>query len=151
MKGKIARATLLFSLAGLYVGLTLQAQAQDDHSCSTAKAVGNWGLTLTGTLILPTGPVSGAAVATLSVDQSGNIAGTEARNVGGVFADETICGTWAVTSDCTGTITANIYESGKLVRTSVLNIVFDDKFQEVRMVQKSLTLPSNNSAGGHNA
>jgi hypothetical protein len=140
MKRKIARATfVVISIATLYVRVVPAAQA--DNLCSTAKAAGDWGLTLTGTLILPTGPVPGAAVATLSVDAAGNISGTEARNVGGSFAIETITGTWTVNSDCTGTATAKIYQSGQLVRTSVLSIILDDNLREFRAVQQSLTLP----------
>jgi hypothetical protein len=71
----------------------------------------------------------------------GNITGTEARNVGGGYADETLTGNWTVNPDCTGTATASIYQSGQLVRVSVLSIVFDENSREVRMVQKSLTLP----------
>jgi hypothetical protein len=140
MKRNIARATLvMISIATLYMSVVPAAQA-DDH-CSTAKAAGRWGATLTGTLILPTGPVPGAAVGTLSVDAAGNISGTQARNVGGDFANETIIGTWTVNRHCTGTFIAYIYESGELVRTSVLSLVFDDNLRQIRMVQQSLTLP----------
>jgi hypothetical protein len=140
MKRRIARTMLvIISVATLYLGLLPAAQAADH--CSNAKAAGSWGLTLTGTLILPTGPVPGAAVARLSVDAAGNIAGTEARNVGGGFANETITGSWAVNSDCTATATVNIYESGVLTRTSVLAIVFVDDSSKIRAVQESLTLP----------
>jgi hypothetical protein len=140
MKRKIASTTLVvISIVTLYVSVVPAAQADD--GCSNAKAAGNWAVTLTGTLILPTGPVPGAAIATLNVDASGNISGTEARNVDGSFANETIIGAWTVNSDCTGTATANIYESGQLVRTSVLSILFDDNLGQVRMLQQSLTLP----------
>jgi hypothetical protein len=140
MKRKIVRATLLMiSLATVCVGMAPAVQAAEH--CSNAKAAGSWGLTLTGTLILPTGPVPGAAVARVSVDEAGNIAGTEARNVGGGFANETITGSWTVNSDCTATATVNIYESGVLTRTSVLAIVFVDDSRKFRAVQESLTLP----------
>jgi len=101
------------------------------------------GFTLTGILIFPapTGPVPGAAIGRLSVDAAGNITGTESRNVGGGFANETITGTWSVNSDCTGRVTANIYESGVLVRTSVLDAVFVDHSNKIRAVQESLTNP----------
>src|SRR5215831_7564956 len=139
MKHYIARTALwAVSIAILYVALVPAAQAA---ACSTAKAAGDWGFTLTGTLILPTGPVPGAAVGRFTIDAAGNISGSEARNVGGGFANETVTGTWTVNADCTGTVTANIYESGVLVRTSVLSLVFDDNLREVRAVQQSLTLP----------
>ena len=140
MKRKIVRATLLMiSLATFCVGMAPAVQAAEH--CSNAKAAGTWGLTLTGTLILPTGPVPGAAVGRVRIDADGNVSGTEARNVGGGFANETLTGSWTVNSDCTATLTANVYESGVLVRTVVLAAVFVDDSNKVRMVQESLTLP----------
>jgi hypothetical protein len=140
MKRKIVRTTLLMiSLVAVCVAVVPAAQAADH--CSNAKAAGNWGFTLTGTLILPTGPVPGAAVGRFSADAAGNVSGTEARNVGGGFADETITGSWTVNSDCTVTLTVNIYESGVLVRTSVLAGVFVDDLSKIRAVQESLALP----------
>ena len=62
--------------------------------------------------------------------------------MGGGFADETFNGTFTVNADCTGTATLKFYESGQLVRTSVLSLVFDNNSREIRMVQKSLTLPN---------
>ena len=44
--------------------------------------------------------------------------------------------------DCTGTLTIHAYESGALVRTSVLSIVFVDNLNKALMVQESLTLPN---------
>ena len=140
MKRNIARPMLgIISVATLYLGLVPAAQAADH--CSNARAAGNWGLTLTGTLILPTGPVPGAAVGRVRIDADGNVSGSEARNVGGGFANETLTGSLTVNSDCTATLTVNIYESGVLVRTSVLAAVFVDDSNKVRMVQESLTLP----------
>jgi hypothetical protein len=118
--------------------------ADSPTGCSTETAAGNWGVTLSGTLILPTRPIPAAAVARGSFDAQGNIApgATEARNVGGGFANETLTGSWTVNPDCTGTVTVHAYESGVLVRTSVLSIVFVDNLNKALMVQESLTLPS---------
>jgi len=117
--------------------------AASPTGCSTETVAGNWGVTLTGTLILPTGLVPAAGVARGTFDAQGNITSgaTEARNVGGGFANETLSGSWVVKPDCTGTLTIYAYESGTLVRTSVLAIVFVDNLNEVFMVQDSLTLP----------
>ena len=123
----------------LLTGMTLAARADD--SCSTARAAGNWGFTLTGTLVLQAGAVPVAAVGTLTADAAGNISGKEARSVGGDFANETITGSWTVNSDCTGTLTAYVYESNVLTRTSVASLVVVDNMREIRMVQQSLTLP----------
>jgi hypothetical protein len=139
MKRNIARTTL--AILSVAVLLACLAPAAHAATCSTATVAGQWGLTLTGALILPTGPVPAAAVLRVTADEEGNITGTEARNVGGGYADETLTGDWTVKPDCTGTATANIYQAGQLVRVSVLSIVFDENSREVRMVQKSLTLP----------
>jgi len=88
------------------------------------------------------GAVPIAAVGRAVLDASGNISGTESRSVGGGFADETFTGTYSVNADCTGTTTLQFFESGQLVRTSVLSVVFDDSEREIRMVQKSLQLPT---------
>ena len=139
MKRNIVRATLLMiSLATVSIGLAPKAHAA---TCSTATVAGNWGLTLTGTLLLATGPVPAAAVVRATADINGNLSGTEGRNVGGGYADETLSGNWTVDADCTATGTVSFYEAGQLVRVSVLTIVFDENSKQVRMVQKSLTLP----------
>jgi hypothetical protein len=67
--------------------------------------------------------------------------GTEGRSVGGEYANETFKGTYSVNSGCRGTATIQFFESGQLVRTSVLTILFDDNSSEIRMVQQSLKLP----------
>jgi hypothetical protein len=103
---------------------------------------GDWGFTLTGTLLLPSGPVPFAAVIHGTADVNGNVTGIEARNLGGGYADETFSGSWLVGADCVGTATVLFKENGQPVRTSVLTVVFDENSKQVRMVQKSLTLPN---------
>jgi hypothetical protein len=141
MKRKNALA-LFAGLLSAIVALSAPPAARANDRCSTAKAAGDWGLTLTGTLLLPTGPVPAAAVARGTFDAEGNIvSATESRNVGGGFANETLTGSWTVNSDCTGTASVKAFENGQLVRTSVLAIVFVDNMREVRMVQDSLVFP----------
>ena len=82
------------------------------------------------------------------LNADGGFSATESRSVGGEFADETLKGTFTVNSDCTGTLTADVFESGKLVRTSVFSIVFDDHMKELRAVQQSLTLPDGTTVLG---
>jgi uncharacterized protein YcfJ len=139
MKSKLTRTNI--GVIALVVLMASFAPAAYAANCSTATVAGNWAFTLTGTLILPTGAVPVAAVARATADNDGNLTGTESRSVGGGYADETVAGNWTVNSDCTGTLTVNIYESGQLVRISVVTMVFDDNSKEARMVQKSLTLP----------
>ncbi len=139
MKLNLARTTV-----GIIVISTLASLAPAAHaaSCSLAGTAGKYGFTLTGVVILSTGPVPIAAVGRASLDAAGNASGTESRSVGGGFADETFTGTYTVNPDCTGTATIDFFDAGQLVRTSVLSLVFDNNQREIRMVQKSLTLPN---------
>ena len=139
MKSRTARSSLTVVCSAVL--LAVLAPVAHAANCSTATVAGNWGADLTGTLVLPTGPVPAAAVLRAVVDVEGNITGTEARNVGGDYADETFTGSWTINANCTGTVTASFFENGELVRISVLSIVFDENSREFRMVQKSLTLP----------
>jgi hypothetical protein len=140
------KRTLCFELLGptLLAALLLASLSPvaEARSCSTAKTAGEYGFTLTGVVNLPTGAIPIAAVGRVTLDSNGNVSGTEARSAGGGFADETFTGTYVVNADCTGTTTLQFFESGQLVRTSVLSIVFDNNEREIRMVQKSLTLPN---------
>lgn len=126
------------------LSMTLAPQVAAER-CSLAQAAGSWGATLTGTIILPTGGVPAAAVLRIRADHAGNFSGTEDRNVGGEFIQETLTGAWTVQSDCTGTVTASIFQSGVLVRSVVLSMVLDDDSKQMRMVQQSLTLPDGTS------
>lgn len=100
------------------------------------------GFTLTGVVLLPNGPVPVAAVLHGRADVNGNVAGIEARSLGGDYADETFTGSWIVNSACVGTATVLFKENEQLVRTSVVTIAFDDNSKHARMLQKSLTLPN---------
>lgn len=62
----------------------------------------------------------------MTADAEGNLAGGEARNVGGEFATETLLGTWTINSDCTGSAAFSVYESGTLVRLTSFSLVFVD-------------------------
>jgi hypothetical protein len=81
--------TLFLSLAVLLTGLAPRAHAQN---CSYATVAGNYSLTLSGTIITPTGPVPAAAVVNASLSPNGTTSGTEGRNVGGEYANETLKG-----------------------------------------------------------
>lgn len=138
MRNLILGTLTIGLLALLIVSVAPSAQAEN---CSTATVKGDWALTLNGTVLLPNGPAPVAAVVRATLDLDGAVTGGEARSLGGQYADETMSGSYAVNPDCTGSTTVNFYESGQLVRTSVLSMVFDSSSKQVRMVQKSLTLP----------
>lgn len=140
MKPTIALTTLAI-VVSIALLAALASPAYAAATCSTATVAGNWAFTLNGVLILPTGAVPIAGIIRGTADLNGNVVGTEARNVGGGYGDETLTGSWTINADCTGTATVNAYKSGELVRTGVLTIVFDENAKQVRMVQQSLTLP----------
>lgn len=120
---------------------TATVHADGGGVCSPATVAGNYGFTLSGTLLLPTGAVPLAAIGRSTLDVEGNGFGTEARNLGGSFANDTFTATYTVSSACTGTGTLKFFESGQLARTSVIATVWDDNANEFRFVQQSLTLP----------
>lgn len=141
MKSMCVR-TLIFTTLLAVALFGLASPAAHAAHCTMSRAVGKYGFTLNGVLITAAGTAPVGAVGTATVDAAGNVTGTEARSIGGSYADETYTGTLAVNSDCTGTLTVNFYESGQLVRTSVLSTVSDDNQKQLRGVQKSLTLPN---------
>jgi hypothetical protein len=108
--------------------------------CSLAGVAGKWGYTYTGTIILPTGAVPVAAVGRFTLDADGDLSGTQTRSNGGASAEETITAKVTVNADCTGTGAFNVYQSGLLVRSAVLALVFDDDSRELRAIFESLTL-----------
>ena len=139
MRQNLLYRTLMMVSFGLLLSAFVPvAQAT---TCSAETVKGNWGLTLSGTLLVPTGPVPVAAVVRATLKLDGTVSGGEGRNVGGQYADETMTGSFTVDSDCTGAATVSFYQDGQLVRTSTLTMIFDDNSKQVRMVQKSLVLP----------
>jgi hypothetical protein len=139
MKLNLLRFMYAITLSCMLVSLAPSARAA---RCSSPGVAGSYGFTLSGQVILSTGPVPIAAVGKATLDAGGNVSGSESRSVGGGFADETFAGSYVVNEDCTGTATIRFYESGQLVRTSVLSLIFDNNQREIRMVQRSLQLPN---------
>jgi hypothetical protein len=138
MKCNIRPTTLAIAFAAASV-LSIVSRAEGQQ-CSLASAAGRYAFTLTGNLLSPTGWVPAAAVGRFTIDLEGNVSGTEARNVGGGFANETLRGTLTVNANCTGRVAFDIFESGVLVRKTVFSTVTDDNFTEIRSVEQSLIL-----------
>ena len=143
MKRNIARTTfVIISVVTLCMSLASAAYAEDNGSCSTETVAGTWAYTYTGTLLLPTATVPAAAVGSFTEDEKGNFAGSQNRSVGGVSAQETLTGTITVNADCTGTLNANVYQSGKVVRSAVIAVIYDNNRRHLRAIFQSLTLPN---------
>jgi len=110
--------------------------------CSAKSVAGDWGLTTTGVIILPTGPVPVAAVGRFTADAAGNTRGGQDRSLGGQFAHETFNGHGVINSDCTAKYIVYVYDSsGNLNRTSVLDAVFTNGSSAVHVIFESITLP----------
>ena len=114
------------------------AHASDARNCSTVSVAGKFGFTTTGT-IPALGPV--AATGVFAQDHAGNITGAQTRSLNGDIAEETITGSAIVNPDCTGTDTIQVFQSGVLVRTTTLHVVYDDDRGEARAIFTSLVLP----------
>jgi hypothetical protein len=142
MKRNIASTTLvIISVVTLCMGLASAAYAEYNGGCSAASVAGKWGYTYTGTIILPTGAVPVATVGSFTLDTKGNFAASQNRSVGGGYAQETATGTLTVKGDCTGSLNANVYQSGQLVRTAVIDLVFDNNRRHLRAIFQSASLP----------
>jgi hypothetical protein len=118
--------------------LTTTTAWAHNGGCSAASVAGKWTFTTTGS-IPGIGPV--AAVGSYVADSSGNLKGSQTRSLNGDVADETFTGTSTVNSDCTGTDVIQVFLSGVLVRTSTLQVVYDDDGPKARAIFTSLVLP----------
>jgi len=136
--------TILIAMLHMGLAPTVWGQDQENRSCSTARAAGEWGYVYTGSLILPTGAAPVAAVGRFTADRVGNISGTQTRTIApGEASHEVIKGTATVNSDCTAAGTVSVYSlSGTLLRTAVLAGVFVNNQREVRYLFESLVLPN---------
>jgi len=134
----------LFAVLGTVLLLDVAAAVSaQDHACSASRVRGAWGYTKTGTLILPTGAVPFASVGRFSLDADGSLSGTNDGSVGGHVSKDVLLGTVEVKPDCTGTMTVEVYdESGNLLRTLAMGLVFVDDAREARGIVTSLVLPN---------
>lgn len=128
-------------LLALAVLLVLSAAPRIHAACSNATITGTWGFTTTGTLFLP-GPAPVGAVGMITYDLNGNITGSQDRSVGGLFAHETLQGTYTITRNCALKLLANVFDSSSnLVRISVIDVVVEDNSNQASGVFESITLP----------
>ena len=114
------------------------AQAEDD-ACSAARAAGTYGVSDSGTVI---GIGPRAAVARLTLDAAGNIAGTVMASLNGGITTGTVSGTYTVSPDCSGTTTFGEYDHlGNLLITATADLVCDDNMREFRFLFTWAALP----------
>jgi len=137
MKYRIARTALaVIFAAGLLGSFTTPALASEE--CSLARSAGKWAFTDNGTVI-GVGPRTAVGVFTL--DGKGNLLdGAATSSLNGSVANETFSGTYVVNSDCTGTGTVQIFESGTEILVLTMNLSFDSDMREMRAIFSSLAL-----------
>ncbi len=141
MRGDILR-TSCFAMLLLSVAAIASAQGR---TCSDRSLAGAWGYTETGTVIATfkddtSGSLPAAAVGRYDFDTTGNFSGTQYSSANGTVSEETKQGTYTVSSDCTGTLEINTYDSTGpvLKRSSVWAIVIDDNAMEIRGMMRSM-------------
>jgi hypothetical protein len=138
MKRNIVSTSFLILFAGAFLASTTAPAQATTGACSLSRAAGNYGFSDTGTIV---GIGSRAAVGTLNFDAAGNIAGKVTASLSGNISTTNLSGTYSVNSDCGGT--ANFGESdqsGNLILTASVQIVWDDNMREARFLFTSVTL-----------
>ena len=128
-------------LASLVVSRSAVAR---DHGCSTTLTAGDWAFTDIGSIV-GLGPFG--AIGTFTLDAAGNVVGEQTNSVNGNVSHLTFSGTYTVNSDCTGTASnLDVFDSsGNKVRTTEMDVVFDDNVQEMRSIFTSVVLPNGTS------
>ena len=110
----------------------------EDHNlkyffgCSSADLEGEWGTTMEGTIMTPTGAIPFGSVNKAVYDSKGNFGGTQTRSVNGTTSTVTFKGIYTVNPDCTGTKTTKTYDSsGNLINTADQDFVLVDNANEI--------------------
>ena len=134
MKSHIAHTALGIIVCSMLLGLAQTARAQGQaHACTMSGVAGNYGYTSGGTIVSPpVGPFT--AVGRITLTDSGTISGAQTTSIAGNFFEETVEGSFTVSSDCTGSMTAYVYHGSTLVRTTLLHLVWDHDEKEVRAI-----------------
>ena len=137
MKRKVVRRTVvILSFAAVLAALLPAAYGQ---SCSLTGVAGSYADTDSGMVI---GVGLRVGLAKLTLDSAGNINGKVTASLNGSVTHMTLSGTYTVKSDCTGTTTFSEFDqSGNLVLTATVEMVWDDSMQEIRFIFTSAVLP----------
>ena len=142
MKHTIARAAFAIVFAGSLI-VSMPSQARAAGPCSLARAAGSWSFTDNGTVV-GVGPRTAVGVWTL--DGNGNLLnGVATSSLNGSIASETFSGTYAVNSDCAGTVDVKIYSGGTELFEVTGFTAFDDDMKEMRGVFTSIVTPDGTS------
>jgi hypothetical protein len=121
--------------------LTITAPAQaEEPSCSLSRAASDWTFTDNGTVI---GVGPRAALGKFTLTAGGNLLnGVATSSLNGVIAEETFYGTYTVNSDCTGTLSVQIFSGSTELFAVTMNMIFDKKMEHMRGLFTSVVTPS---------
>jgi len=138
MKHRTASTIPVIVLLAGFVVCPATLQAKDHKKCSIESTAGDWAFTDIGSVI-GVGPF--AAIGTFTLDGEGSVVGEQTNSVGGNVARLTFSGTYTVNDDCAGVAAIDVFDlSGNKVRTSDLDLVFDDSVREMRAIFTSIVL-----------
>jgi len=120
------------------LGIPAAAKA-GESSCSLSRAAATWTFTDSGTVI---GVGPRVAFGKFTLNASGNLLnGVATSSLNGVIADETFHGTYTVNSDCTGTISIEIFSGDTELFAVSVGVLFDDRMQRVNGIFTSVVTP----------
>jgi hypothetical protein len=136
MKRNGAKTTVVLAvLAMAVVSMMPSAHAQQ---CSLGGAVGKYAFSDSGTII---GIGSRAAVGLFTFDAAGNLTGKVTASLGGNVGSTNLSGTYSVSPDCSGAASfSESDQSGNLILTAMVAIVWDNSMREARFLFTSVTL-----------
>ncbi len=117
----------------ILLGLDRKGNGRRAFGCSSADLEGEWGTTMEGTILLPTGQAAKFVAVNKAVyDSAGNFEGTQTRSINGGTSAVTFEGEYTLNPDCTGTKTVRSYDSsGTLLNTAHQDFFIVDNSNEI--------------------
>ncbi|HKU27673.1 MAG TPA: hypothetical protein VJQ54_19540 [Candidatus Sulfotelmatobacter sp.] len=133
----VSTTLLILFAAALFVSRTAAAQSAT-APCLLSRTAGNYSFSDSGTIV---GIGARAAVGSLSFDATGNVTGKVTASLNGNVSTTSLAGTYSVNPDCSGVTTfSESDQSGNLILTATVQIVWDDNMREARFLFTSVTL-----------
>ncbi len=137
MKRNLLPTAFLTFFAAAFLSTTATAQGATG-ACSFLRAAGIYGFSDSGTIV---GIGPRAAVGSLTFDAAGNIIGKVTASLSGSVSNTNLSGTYSVNPNCTGTATfSESDQSGNLILTATVQVVWDDGMREARFLFTSVKL-----------
>jgi hypothetical protein len=128
------------------LGLDRKGNGKRAFGCSSADLEGEWGTTMTGTIMSPAGARLFGSANKAEYNSEGEFGGTQIRSVNGTVSTVNFTGTYTVNPDCTGTKIGRSYDlSGNLLNTLTQDFVLVDDANEILEIFTS-NIAANGSA-----